>query len=66
MGYEFRPENGGKIRNQGWEINTFYRIIDNRAFKWDFQASLASSSNEIVSINGEKLVTDVEGAQIVN
>ncbi len=66
FGYEYRPENGGKILNQGWEINTFFRIIEKHFFKWDLQGSLSSSSNEILEIKGERLVTRVEGAEIVN
>lgn len=66
MGYEFRPENGGQIENQGWEVSTFVRVIDNRSFKWDIQGSLSASANKILEIAGESLVTDIEGAQIVN
>ncbi len=66
LGYAFRPENGGKMQNQGYEVNFFARLIEGRKFKWDLQANLSSVENEILEMKGDKLVTDIQGAQIVN
>lgn len=66
LGYKFRPENGGTMNNKGWEVNTYFRIVDGKSFKWDIQANVSTSKNEITQINGNKLVTDIKGAQIVN
>ncbi|MBT3383272.1 MAG: SusC/RagA family TonB-linked outer membrane protein [Prolixibacteraceae bacterium] len=66
FGYDFRPENGGKMKNSGIELNLFFRLIDNPKFKWDIQASYSTNKNEIVEIKGDKLVTYVQGGEIVN
>jgi TonB-linked SusC/RagA family outer membrane protein len=66
FGYDFRPENGGKMQNKGIDIELFLRIIDKPAFKWDVQTSLTSVKNEVLEIKGDKLVTSVVGAEIVN
>jgi TonB-linked SusC/RagA family outer membrane protein len=66
LGYKFRPENGGTMKNNGWELSTYFRIINGKSFIWDIQANLSTSKNEITQINGKKIVTDMKGAQIVN
>jgi TonB-linked SusC/RagA family outer membrane protein len=66
LGYGFRPENGGKMQNKGWEISTTARIVNRKDFKWDFQANLSYNKNEILEITGDKQVIDIPGAQIVN
>lgn len=66
FGYEFRPENGGKMKNVGWELETMVRLLDMRNFKWDVQANISTVKNEIIEIKGDKLVVDIPGAQIVN
>jgi hypothetical protein len=66
LGYGFRPENGGKMKNSGWEIIAFARIINSKDFKWDIQASVSGVKNEIIEIKGDKLLVEIPGAQIVN
>jgi hypothetical protein len=66
LGYFTRMENAGKLKNKGWEFNTFFRLMDYTSFKWDIKASLSHVQNEVTQIEGEKLVTDIIGAQIVN
>jgi len=66
LGYYTRMENAGQLKNKGWEFNTFFRLIDHASFKWDVQTSLSQVKNEVTQIEGEKLVTDIIGAQIVN
>ncbi len=66
LGYSFRPENGGKMQNQGYEANLFTRIINGKSFKWDIEANFSALENKILEIKGDKLVTDIQGAQIVN
>jgi TonB-linked SusC/RagA family outer membrane protein len=66
LGYKFRPENSGEMVNTGMDFSLFWRIIDKPVFKWDFQATLSHFSNEIIKIEGTKLVTSVTGAEIVN
>ncbi len=66
LGYYTRMENAGQLKNKGWEFNTFFRVMDRVSFKWDVQASVSQVKNEVTEIEGEKLVTDIIGAQIVN
>ncbi|MBN2215666.1 MAG: SusC/RagA family TonB-linked outer membrane protein [Bacteroidales bacterium] len=66
LGYDLRVENGGQLKNNGWEINTFFRILDINSFKWDLTANLSSFNNEVTEIKGDKLITEIEGAEIVN
>jgi TonB-linked SusC/RagA family outer membrane protein len=66
FGYDFRPENGGKMKNTGIDANFFYRAINMPDFKWDVQVSYSTVKNEVTEIKGDKLVTPVAGAEIVN
>ncbi|MFC2115060.1 SusC/RagA family TonB-linked outer membrane protein [Bacteroidota bacterium] len=66
FGYSYRPENGGKMKNAGFDVNLFIRILNLRAFKWDVQAAYSVVQNEVTEINGDKLVTEVTGAEIIN
>ncbi len=66
LGYSFRPENGGKMQNTGIELNAFLRIVDSRTFKWDIHGNFAKIKNEIISLKGDKLITQLEGAEVVN
>lgn len=66
MGYSFRPENGGKLQNKGIELSAFIRIFDGKSFKWDVQANYAKIQNEILELKGNKIISDVQGAEIVN
>jgi TonB-linked SusC/RagA family outer membrane protein len=66
LGYGFRPENGGKIQNKGWEVSTTARIVNGKNFKWDFQANLSFNKNQILEIKGDKQIVNIPGAQIVN
>ncbi len=66
FGYDFRPENSGKVQNLGLDLGFFYRVIDKPDFKWDFQTSVSILRNEITEIKGDKLVTALQGVEIVN
>jgi len=66
FGYNIRPENSGEMQNTGIDFDLFYRIIDRPNFNWDIQLSYSTVKNEITSIKGDKLVTEIQGAEIVN
>jgi TonB-linked SusC/RagA family outer membrane protein len=66
FGFNFRPENGGKMQNQGIDVSLFFRLMDKPNFKWDLQASYSKVKNEVLEIKGDKLVTSVQGAELVN
>ena len=66
FGFDFRPENGGKMQNKGVDFSFLFRILDNPNFKWDVQASLSNVKNEVLQIKGDKLVTKLKVAEVVN
>jgi hypothetical protein len=66
FGYDFRPENNGEMQNNGIDLGLFFRVIDRPSFKWDIQTSLSTVKNEVLAIKGDKLVTELKGAEIVN
>jgi len=66
LGYYTRMENAGKLENKGWEISTFFRLMDRTGFKWDLQATFSRVGNKVVDMNGEKLISGIIGAEIVN
>lgn len=66
-GYDVRAENSGKMENKGIEFNTFLRVMDNRNFKWDVSFNIATIQNKVTAMkNNEPIVTDLQGAQVVN
>ncbi|MEZ5106248.1 MAG: SusC/RagA family TonB-linked outer membrane protein [Draconibacterium sp.] len=66
FGFDFRPENGGSMENKGLDISVFFRLVDRPNFKWDLQASYSTVKNEVTKIKGDKLVTSIQGAEVVN
>ncbi|MDF1572153.1 MAG: SusC/RagA family TonB-linked outer membrane protein [Bacteroidales bacterium] len=66
FGYDFQPDNSGKIQNRGLDFNLFLRIIDNPNLKWDLQANYSILRNEILEIGGDRIVNNIQGAEIAN
>ncbi len=66
LGYEYRFENSGKMKNSGLEFTIFSRLKESGDFKWDIRANFSTVTNEVVDIMGSKIVTELEGAEIVN
>lgn len=66
LGYSYRPENGGKMNNKGVEVGAAVRIIDAKSFKWDLQANVTKVKNEITELKGDKLISQIDGAEVVN
>lgn len=66
FGFDFRPENGGKMQNTGLDASVIFRLFDKPNFKWDLQASLSTVKNEVLEVKGDMLVTKVQGAELVN
>ncbi len=66
LGFNFRPENGGKMENSGFEIHSFLRIIDGSKFKLDLEAWYTNNTNKIVKISGDGLVNNVLGGEVIN
>ncbi len=66
FGFNFRPENGGKMQNKGIDVSLFFRLMDRPNFKWEVQTSYANVKNEVLEIKGDKRVTAIQGAELVN
>lgn len=66
LGYDYRPENSGKMQNRGIDVGLYIRIIDRADFKWDLQAAWSGIQNEVLEIKGDMLVTSITGAEIAN
>ncbi len=66
MGEDYRLDNSGKMKNTGFEVALFARLIESNSFKWDFNANISGVSNEVIDILGSKIITQLDGAEIVN
>jgi len=66
LGYDFRPENGGQMRNTGIDMGFNFRIFDKPSFSWDIEGSLSLVKNKITEQPGSGMVTEIRGAEIVN
>ncbi|MFW5877966.1 MAG: SusC/RagA family TonB-linked outer membrane protein, partial [bacterium] len=66
LGYDFRMENGGKMKNSGWEASAFLRLIDGNSFKWDIMVNVSSIENEVLEVKGDQLYNSIPGAQLIN
>ncbi len=66
LGNDFRPVNNGSMENRGWDAAAFLRIIDAASVQWDVRLNISSVKNKIIDIEGGKLVTPIEGGEIVN
>ncbi len=65
FGYDFRPENGGRMQNQGIDANLFLRLTETRNFTWDIQATWSTIKNQVLEIEGDRLVTAIRGGESV-
>ena len=65
VGFNYRPSNAGMVRNTGWELTFFQRMIDGKQFDWDISPSISLLSNRVMDVKGDKLVTSFEGGDFV-
>jgi len=66
IGYAYRPTNGGSLQNSGYEVRLSGRIISAGKFKLDAGLNIAHYNNEVLSIKGGSLVTEIEGGEILS
>jgi len=66
LGYDQRIENNGRMMNSGWELSSFYRIVDRGNFNWDLNVYASSISNEVLEIRGDKMAYEIPGGERVN
>ena len=61
IGYDFRPENAGKMTNVGWDASVFVRLVNGKHFRWDMEANLSHARNTITAIPNEMQISNVNG-----
>jgi hypothetical protein len=66
LGYNYRPENAGKMQNKGWDAYLFIRMINGRNFKWDIEATGSRVNNKILEIPNGKFVTDMTNYEVAD
>ncbi len=66
FGFDFRPENSGKMENTGWDAYAFVRIINGRNFKWDIEANISKVRNVVKEIDNNIFITEYKDYSIVN
>jgi hypothetical protein len=66
LGYDYRPENAGKMENKGWDTYLFMRIINGRNFKWDIEATCSRVNNQILEIPNGKFVTNMTNYEVAD
>ncbi len=66
FGYEYQPNNSGKMQNRGVDVNLLIRILDYPNLKWDLQANYSMLRNEVLEIGGGRIVNEIQGGEIAN
>ncbi len=66
FGYEYRPENSGKMENTGWDAYAFVRIINGKNFKWDVEANISKVKNVVTEIDNDIFITELDDYSVVN
>lgn len=66
LGYAFRPVNGGRIRNRGFEIGIGSRLLSESGFNVAVGLNLSSFRNSVMNIKGDSLVIDIPGGQLIS
>ncbi len=66
IGYAFRPTNGGEVKNTGFEVGIYSRLIDAGYFKFDAGVNVSHYKNQVLSIKGGSLVTPILGGEILS
>jgi TonB-linked SusC/RagA family outer membrane protein len=66
LGFDYRMENSGKMTNKGLEFTAYARIKSEGDIKWDIQGNFSTIKNEVTDIKGSKIITEIQGGEIVN
>ncbi|MFN8208927.1 MAG: SusC/RagA family TonB-linked outer membrane protein [Bacteroidales bacterium] len=66
LGEDIRVENAGTMQNKGYELSLFVRVINYHRIKWDLHGTFTKMTNEVTAMKGGKIVTLINGAEIVN
>jgi TonB-linked SusC/RagA family outer membrane protein len=64
-GYNSYVSNGGECRNNGIDLNAYWRII-NKKFKWDINLSYSSYKNEIINLDNDPIITQFTGGEKIS
>ncbi|MCC8114686.1 MAG: TonB-dependent receptor [Bacteroidales bacterium] len=58
LGYSSIPMNIGSMRNNGWEIDLSYTVLNTRNITWDISANLTIPHNKVIKLAAELLDED--------
>ncbi len=64
-GYDSYMNNGGSSLNKGVELSVYGRIID-RTFKWEIDANFSTYRNEVLSLEGDQIITSFKGGEKIS
>ena len=65
-GYLTVANNNGSLRNTGWELSAYTRIITKGKFHWDLGFNLSGFRNEVLEISNDEIITDFHGGSFVS
>lgn len=58
--------NDGSMRNRGYDVSLYAKLINQSKFKWDFGCSLGHYENSITSLpDDQSIITSIYGANIL-
>lgn len=66
FGYDFQPNNSGRMQNRGIDVNLFIRILDYSNLKWDLESNYSILRNKILETGSDRIVNKIQGAEIAN
>lgn len=64
-GFPYYLSNGGSMTNTGMDVDLNLRIVNSKLFKWDFHVLASNNHNEVTSLDGGSIETEINGATIL-
>lgn len=64
-GQQYQLKNGGKMRNEGFEVNVGMHAINLKNFSWQTDLGLSHYTNKITSLPNKSQITSVLGGEII-
>ncbi len=65
-GFESYFDNGGEMRNSGYEVSMRARLVNNRSFQWDFETGVSVYKNKLKKLPEDQLVTEVADGYVLS
>ena len=64
-GYGSYMLNGGSCQNKGVELSVYAKVFD-RTFKWEIDGNFSTYRNEILSLEGDQVISTFEGGEKIS